>query len=94
MEHLASVIVAGQIAAAIAVLTGSFTAIGQGNIVSKAIESMARQPEAAGTVRTSMFIGLAMAETGGIYGLLIAIILLFANPLVTRFVNLAAQFGL
>jgi F-type H+-transporting ATPase subunit c len=34
-----------------------------------------------------MFIGLAMAETGGIYGLLIAIILLFANPLVGQFIS-------
>ena len=93
IEHLASVIVAGQFAAAIAILTGSFTAIGQGNIVSKAIESIARQPEATGAIRTNMFIGLAMAETGGIYGLVVALILLFANPLVARFVELAQQFG-
>jgi F-type H+-transporting ATPase subunit c len=36
-----------------------------------------------------MFVGLAMGETSGIYGLLIAIILLFANPLVSRFIELA-----
>ena len=83
MEHLATVLAAGQYAAAIAVLAGSFTAIGQGNIVSKAIESIARQPEARGAVQTTMFIGLAMAETGGIYGLVIAMIMLFANPLVS-----------
>jgi F-type H+-transporting ATPase subunit c len=35
-----------------------------------------------------MFIGLAMAETGGIYGLLIAIILIFANPFVSQFISL------
>jgi F-type H+-transporting ATPase subunit c len=34
-----------------------------------------------------MFIGLAMSETAGIYGLLIAIILLFANPLITTYIN-------
>jgi F-type H+-transporting ATPase subunit c len=34
-----------------------------------------------------MFIGMALAETGGIYGLLIAIILLFANPLVNTFIS-------
>ena len=88
MEHLASVLVAGQFAAAIAVLAGSLTALGQGNIASKAIESVARQPEARGTVQTMMFIGLAMAETGGIYGLVIAMILLFANPLVNTIVRL------
>ena len=84
---LGFVIAASQIAAAIALLTGLFTSIGQGNIVSTAIEAMARQPEAAGNVRTTMFIGLAMAETGGIYGLLISIILLFANPLVQMFLD-------
>ena len=90
LEALGRVIAAGQIAAGIAVLTGLATAIGQGNVAAKAIESIARQPEARGNITSTMFIGMAMAETGGIYGLLIAIILLFANPLVTRFVTLAA----
>jgi len=85
MENpLALVMAAAQIAAAIALLNGIFTTIGQGNVASKAIESMARQPEARGSITSTMFIGLAMAETSGIYGLLIAIILLFANPLVDR----------
>ena len=87
VEGLARVIAAGQIAAGIAVLTGLATAIGQGNVASKAIESIARQPEARGNITSTMFIGLAMAETGGIYGLLIAIILLFANPLVSTFMS-------
>ena len=89
IEHLASVIAAGQIAAAIAVFTAAFVAVGQGNIVAKALESIARQPEARGTISTTMFIGLAMSETSGIYGLVISMILLFANPLVERFVQLA-----
>jgi F-type H+-transporting ATPase subunit c len=88
MDALALVVAAGQIGAAIAMLAASFTAIGQGNITAKAIESMARQPEARGSIMSTMFIGLAMAETGGIYGLAIAMIMLFANPLVTRFVEL------
>jgi len=84
---LAQILATGQIAAAIAVLAGIITAIGQGNICGKAIESIARQPEARGTITTTMFIGLGMAETGGIYGLLVAMILLFANPLVNIFLN-------
>jgi len=86
---LATVIAAGQIAAAVAVLAGVLTAIGQGNIVAKAIESIARQPEARGSITSTMFIGVGMAETGGIYGLLVAMILLFANPLVGIFTRLA-----
>jgi F-type H+-transporting ATPase subunit c len=69
------------IAAAIALLNGILTTIGQGNVAATAIESIARQPGAAGAIRTNMFIGLAMAETSGIYGLLIAFIILFVTPI-------------
>jgi F-type H+-transporting ATPase subunit c len=72
-------------AAAIALLNGILTTIGQGNVAATAIESIARQPGAAGAIRTNMFIGLAMTETSGIYGLLVAIIILFVNPLGASF---------
>jgi len=88
MEYLATIMVAGQYAAAMAVFAGIVTTIGQGNIASKAIESMARQPEARGPINTAMIISLAMAETNGIYGLVVAMILLFANPFVNRFITL------
>jgi F-type H+-transporting ATPase subunit c len=95
MGHLARIISFGLIGAGIAVLTGSFTAIGQGNIAAKAIESIARQPESKGDINSSMFIGLAMAETGGIYGLLISIIMVFVvvNPLIDQFRALLATIG-
>ncbi|MGI6161245.1 MAG: ATP synthase F0 subunit C [Christensenellales bacterium] len=86
-DPLAFVIAVAHIAAAIALLNGVLTTIGQGNIVATAIESIARQPEAADSIRGTMFIGLAMAETSGIYGLLIAIIMLFANPLVSLYLQ-------
>jgi len=88
METLGLIISVAHIAAAICLLNGLLTTFGQAKIASQAIESMARQPEAADNIRTSMFIGLALAETSGIYGLLIAIIMLFANPLINTFVNL------
>ena len=94
LEFLANIIVAGQYAAVIAVFAGMLTTLGQGHIAAKAIESMARQPEATGNIRTSMIISLAMAETNGIYGLVVAMILLFANPLVGRFADIAIQLGL
>ena len=53
-------------------------AVGEGNAVGKALEGMARQPEAAGTLRTNMIIGCAITETTGIYCLLIAFLILFA----------------
>ena len=52
-------------------------AIGEGNAVSKALEGMARQPEAAGDLRSTMILGCAITETTGIYSLLIAFLILF-----------------
>lgn len=52
-------------------------AIGEGNAVGKALEGMARQPEAAGELRTNMILGCAITETTGIYSLLIAFLILF-----------------
>jgi len=89
MEHLATVIVAGQLGATLAVFAGVLTTIGQAQIASKALESIARQPEARGSINSAMIISLAMAETNGIYGLVIALLLLFANPLVAQFIQYA-----
>ncbi len=52
-------------------------AIGEGNAVSHALDGMARQPEAAGTLRSTMIMGCAIAETTGIYSLVIALLILF-----------------
>ena len=52
-------------------------AIGEGNAVGKALEGMARQPEASGDLRTNMILGCAITESTGIYSLVIALLLLF-----------------
>ena len=54
-------------------------AIGEGNAVGKALEGMARQPEAAGDLRTNMILGCAITETTGIYSQLISFLILFAT---------------
>ena len=54
-------------------------ALGEGNAVSHALEGMARQPEAAGNLRTNMILGCAITETTGIYALLISFLILFAT---------------
>ena len=53
-------------------------ALGEGNAVSKALEGIARQPEAAGELRTNMILGCAITETTGIYALVISLLILFA----------------
>jgi F-type H+-transporting ATPase subunit c len=52
-------------------------AVGEGFIGGKALESMARQPEMANTLLRNMIIADAIAETTGIYSLLVAIMILF-----------------
>ena len=71
------------VGAGLAVLTGIGPGIGQGYAAGKAVEAIGRQPEAAGTIRTTMIIGQALAETTGLYGLLVAIFLIFANQIAT-----------
>ncbi|HIW54775.1 MAG TPA: ATP synthase F0 subunit C [Candidatus Ruthenibacterium merdigallinarum] len=52
-------------------------AVGEGHAVGKALEGMARQPEAAGILRTNMILGCAITESTGIYSLVIALLMLF-----------------
>ena len=54
--------------------------IGEGSAVGKALEGMARQPEASGNLRSTMIMGCAIAETTGIYSLIIAFLILFLLP--------------
>ena len=53
-------------------------ALGEGNAVARALEGMARQPEAASNLRTNMILGCAITESTGIYSLVIALLILFA----------------
>ncbi|WP_142413239.1 ATP synthase F0 subunit C [Hathewaya massiliensis] len=50
--------------------------IGTGNATGKAVESIARQPEASNKIMTALIIGGALSEATAIYGLLVAILLI------------------
>ena len=69
-----SAIIALAAAISIAVIT-IFPALSQGKAAAAAMESIARQPDAAGDVRSSLIISMAMMEALTIYGLLIAFML-------------------
>jgi len=72
---------ASVIAAGIAVGLGSVgPGIGQGTAASRAVEGIARQPEAEGKIRGTLLLSLAFMEALTIYGLVVALVLLFANP--------------
>jgi F-type H+-transporting ATPase subunit c len=71
------------IAAAAAVSFGAIgPALAEGRSVAAAMDAIARQPEAAGPISRTLFVGLAMIETMAIYCLVVALLLLFANPYV------------
>ena len=65
------------IAAALAVMTGIFSTIGQGYAAAKAVEAVGKSPEANKEIRAMLILGAGIAETAAIYGMLIAFILIF-----------------
>lgn len=76
------VLACSAIGAGLAMIAGIGPGIGQGYAAGRGAESVGRQPEAQGDIVRTMLLGCAVAETTGIYGLVIALILLFANPLI------------
>ena len=69
-----------------AMIAGIGPGIGEGNAVAKACEAIGRQPESRGEVTSTMRFGCVIAETTGLYALVIAILLIFVAP--GRFVTL------
>ena len=64
-----------------AMIAGIGPGIGEGNAVAKACEAIGRQPECKGDVTSTMLMGCAIAETTGIYALVISILLIFVAPI-------------
>ncbi len=72
-------LLAKALGAALVMAIGSIApALGEGNAVCKALEGIARQPEASSDLRSTMILGCAITESTGIYSLLIAMLILFA----------------
>ena len=67
------------IGAGIAVLTGIGAGIGIGIATGKATEAIARQPEASGKIQSALILGAGLAEATAIYGLIIALVLVFVK---------------
>ncbi len=70
------------IGAGLAMFSGLGPGIGQGFAAGKGAEAVGRQPEARSTVTSTMLLGCAVAESTGIYGLVVALLLMFANPFI------------
>ena len=81
LELAIGIILAGcGIGAGLALIAGIGPGIGEGNAVAKACEAIGRQPESKGAVTSTMIMGCAIAETTGLYGLVVGILLIFVAP--------------
>lgn len=70
--------------AGIAMIAGLGPGIGQGRAAAAGAEAVGRNPGAKSDITSTMLLGQAVAETTGLYSLVIALILIFANPLVGK----------
>ena len=61
--------------------------VGMGHGIRGACEGVARNPEVAGRITVTMILGLALIESLTIYALVIALILLYANPIIPKFLS-------
>ena len=76
----AIILAASAIGAGLAMIAGIGPGIGEGYAVGKACEAIGRQPECKGSVTSTMLLGCAVAETTGIYGFIVALLLMFVTP--------------
>ncbi len=60
-------------------------ALGEARALAQALSAMAQQPDEANNITRTLFVGMALVESTAIYSLVIALILLFANPFWNHF---------
>lgn len=78
------VLACSAIGAGLAMIAGVGPGIGQGVAAGHGASAVGRNPGAKGTIMSTMLLGQAVAETTGLYGLVVALILMFANPLIGK----------
>jgi F-type H+-transporting ATPase subunit c len=77
------------VTAGLTIAIGSIApALGEGRALQQALSSIAQQPDEAGTITRTLFVGLAMVESTAIYCFVVSMILIFANPFWNRVLEL------
>lgn len=88
MESLTFVGIISIATAGLTIAFGSIgPALGQGRAVAQALSSIAQQPDESNTITRTLFVGLAMIESTAIYCFVVSMILIFANPFWTFFLE-------
>ncbi len=88
MDNLTLIAIVSIATAGITMAIGSIgPALGEGKALAQALISLAQQPDEANNITRTLFVGMAVVESTGIYCLVIALIILFANPYWNFFIN-------
>ena len=85
MENITNeglILACSTIGAGLAMIAGIGPGIGQG------YAAVGRNPGAKGDIMSTMLLGQAVAETTGLYGLVVALLLMYGNPMLSRFLKL------
>ncbi|HSM25602.1 MAG TPA: F0F1 ATP synthase subunit C [Anaerolineaceae bacterium] len=81
METITLIGMASVISAGLTIAIGAIgPALGQGRAVAQALAAIAQQPDESNNITRTLFVGLAMIESTGIYCFVVAMILIFVNP--------------
>ena len=76
------------IGAGLALIAGIGPGVGQGYAAGQGAAAVGRNPGAKGDITSTMLLGQAVAETTGLYGLVVALLLMYGNPMLSRFLKL------
>jgi F-type H+-transporting ATPase subunit c len=92
MDFQVLIAMASIVTAGITIAIGAVgPSLGEGRALAEALRAIAQQPDEAGTITRTLFVGLAMVESTAIYCFVVSMILIFANPFWTYFIEKAAQ---
>lgn len=90
MDNLGWVAIASIVTGGVCMAIGSIgPALGEARALAQALASIAQQPDESNTITRTLFVGMAMVESTGIYCLVVAMILIFANPFWNYFLSRA-----
>ena len=90
MESTELVAVVSIFIAGLSIAIGSIgPALGEGRALARALDAIAQQPDVSNTITRTLFVGMAMIESTAIYCLVVALILIFANPFWSHFLQAA-----
>jgi F-type H+-transporting ATPase subunit c len=88
MDSITIIVSVSIVVAGLAIAVGGYgPARALGESLTKALEAIARQPDASASIMRTLFVGMALIESIAIYAFVIGLIILFANPLIEYIVK-------